>query len=155
MNYLKLASLLLIQYTSAVPARLSDDTIAATDDLLGSLGIDLKKSSQMAAKQCFDLSMNSFDCMTKQAMTLSGKELVAFYDESAAAAVDVAKSGLESITSKRPIMMKLQAQCQNEIKRATNRIEERMQIYANEVMNTLGNKLGSIDFGKTLESIWG
>ena len=52
-------------------------------------------------------------------------------------------------------MMKLQAQCQNEIKRATNRIEERMQIYANEVMNTLGNKLGSIDFGKTLESIWG
>ena len=75
MNYLKLASLLLIQYTSAAPARLSDDTIAATDDLLGSLGIDLKKSSQMAAKQCFDLSMNSFDCMTKQAMTLSGKEL--------------------------------------------------------------------------------
>jgi len=163
MVYFKIVSLFLIQYTLAAPAKqaswFGNAPSDATDDILDSLGIELTATSQRAAEKCFQYSMTGFDCITEQSLALPARELTAFLAESKQAAVDAATTGLKSISEQRPIMMKLQAKCQGDIKRATSLIDKVVRSYAEEQIILVTNAikdLGSVDLSTfDFSKLWG
>ena len=83
----------------------------------------------------------------------------AFLAESKQAAVDAATTGLKSISEQRPIMMKLQAKCQRDIKKATTLIDKVVRSYAEEQIYLVTNAikdLGSVDLSTfDLSKLWG